>query len=56
MSNEEALKAEEDQDEDIQLPADTLAILQEFMKEQQEKDLEEDWVSSKPVLCVRPHS
>lgn len=31
-------------DDDVQLPADTLAILQQFLKEQQEKDLEEDWV------------
>lgn len=31
-------------DEDVQLPADTLAILQEFLRERQEKDLEEDWV------------
>lgn len=35
-------------DDDIQLPADTLVILHQFLKEQQEKDLEEDWVSEIP--------
>lgn len=33
-------------DDDCRLPADTLAVLQEFLQEQQSKDLEENWVSS----------
>lgn len=31
-------------DDECQLPPDTMAILQEFLKEQKTKDLEEDWV------------
>lgn len=37
---------QETDDDDCRLPADTLEILQEFLKEQSEKkdDIQEDWV------------